>query len=57
MCAERLYAWNWCVLDYEKTIKKEITFIYTGKLEHQSAEPIAQETEKRDYKVKFSDNI
>lgn len=39
-----------------KNIKKEITFIYTDKLEHQCAEPIAAEAEKRGYKVKFSDN-
>lgn len=40
-----------------KQIQKEITFIYTDKLEHQCAEPIAQEAEKRGYKVKFTDNI
>lgn len=40
-----------------KSVKKEITFIYTDKLEHQCAEPIAKEAEKRGYKVKFSDNI
>lgn len=38
-------------------IKKEITFIYTDKLEHQCGEPIAEEAKKRGYTVKFSDNI
>ena len=38
-------------------IKKEITFIYTDKLEHQCAAPIAEEAKKRGYFVKFSDNI
>lgn len=40
----------------KKNIKKEITFIYTDKLEHQCAEPIAKEAVKRGYKVKFSNN-
>lgn len=40
-----------------KKLKKEITFIYTDKLEYQCAEPIAKEAEKRGYQVKFSDNI
>ena len=39
-----------------KNIKKEITFIYTDKLERQCTEPVAVEAEKRGYKVKFSDN-
>lgn len=40
-----------------KNIKKEITFIYTDKLEYQCAEPIANEAKKRGYEVKFSNNI
>lgn len=39
-----------------KQIKKEITFIYTDKLEHQCEEPIAKEAEKRGYKVSFTNN-
>ena len=39
------------------SIKKEITFIYTDKLEYQCAEPIAKEAENRGYKVHFSNNI
>ena len=39
-----------------KKIKKEITFIYTDKLEYQCAEPIANEALKRGYKVKFTDD-
>lgn len=38
-------------------LKKDITFIYTDRLEHQCAEPIAAEAEKRGYTIHFSDNI
>ena len=38
-------------------IKKEISFIYTDKLEYQCAEPIAEEAKRRGYDIKFSDNI
>lgn len=38
-------------------IQKEITFIYTDKLEYQCEKPIAVEAEKRGYRVNFSDNI
>lgn len=40
-----------------KRLKKEITFIYTDKVEYQCAEPIAEEAERRGFAVKFSDNI
>lgn len=41
----------------KKDIKKEITFIYTDKLEHQCEEPIADEAMKRGYKINFSDDV
>lgn len=41
----------------KKNIKKEITFIYTDKLEHQCEEPIADEAMKRGYKINFSDDV
>lgn len=39
-----------------KNLKKEITFICTDKVERQCCEPIAEEAEKRGYKVKFTNN-
>ncbi len=41
----------------KKNIKKEITFIYTDKLEYQCYEAVAEEAVKRGYKIKFSDNV
>ena len=37
-------------------IKKDITFIYMDKAEYGIYEPIAEEAQKRGYRVKFTDN-